>query len=105
MAINFVKSPMLTTFVAAAHCCSRCEEWTCDRLREGLDSFTELPNHQCDNRFTTATTYTTEKKGHQTSAESWVTGRAVACIPRVCGGGTHRSGHGAFGNMCQGGHV
>jgi len=30
--------------------------------------------------------------GHQTSAESWGTGRAVARIPRVRGGGTHRSG-------------
>ena len=29
--------------------------------------------------------------GHQTSAESWGTGRAVARIPRVRGGGTHRS--------------
>ena len=28
--------------------------------------------------------------GHQTSAESWGTGRAVARIPRVRGGGTHR---------------
>lgn len=32
--------------------------------------------------------------GHQTSAESWGTGRAVARIPRVRGGGTHRSGQG-----------
>lgn len=31
-------------------------------------------------------------EGHQTSAESWGTGRAVARIPRVRGGGTHRSG-------------
>lgn len=30
--------------------------------------------------------------GEQTSAESWGTGRAVARIPRVGGGGTHRSG-------------
>jgi len=43
--------------------------------------------------------------GHQTSAESWGTGRAVARIPRVRGGGTHRSGQGAFGNMCRGGHM
>merc|ERR1712183_677513 len=41
--------------------------------------------------------------GEQTSAESWGTGRAVARIPRVRGGGTHRSGQGAFGNMCRGG--
>ena len=45
------------------------------------------------------------KAGHQTSTESWGTGRAVACIPRVRGGGTHCSGHGAFGNMCRGGHM
>jgi large subunit ribosomal protein L4e len=32
------------------------------------------------------------KAGHQTSAESWGTGRAVARIPRVSGGGTHRAG-------------
>merc|ERR1712088_1091694 len=43
--------------------------------------------------------------GHQTSAESWGTGRAVARIPRVRDGGTHRSGQGAFGNMCRGGHM
>lgn len=43
--------------------------------------------------------------GHQTSAESWGTGRAVARIPRVGGSGTHRSGQGAFGNMCRGGRM
>merc|ERR1712233_136326 len=43
--------------------------------------------------------------GMQTSAESWGTGRAVARIPRVRGGGTHRSGQGAFGNMCRGGRM
>merc|ERR1711934_667446 len=43
--------------------------------------------------------------GHQTSAESWGTGRAVARIPRVPGGGTHRAGQGAFGNMCRGGRM
>ncbi|KAG7523239.1 60S ribosomal protein L4 [Solea senegalensis] len=46
-----------------------------------------------------------ELAGHQTSAESWGTGRAVARIPRVRGGGTHRSGQGAFGNMCRGGRM
>ena len=39
------------------------------------------------------------RAGHQTSAESWGTGRAVARIPRVRGGGTHRSGQAAFGNV------
>lgn len=43
--------------------------------------------------------------GMQTSAESWGTGRAVSRIPRVPGGGTHRSGQGAFGNMCRGGRM
>lgn len=43
--------------------------------------------------------------GHQTSAESWGTGRAVSRIPRVAGGGTSRSGQGAFGNMCRGGRM
>ncbi|KAI6241273.1 60S ribosomal protein L4 [Aphelenchoides fujianensis] len=33
------------------------------------------------------------------------TGRAVARIPRVRGGGTHRSGQAAFGNMCRGGRM
>jgi len=37
-----------------------------------------------------------EKAGHQTSAESWGTGRAVARIPRVGGGGTHRSGQACY---------
>ena len=43
--------------------------------------------------------------GEQTSAESWGTGRAVSRIPRIKGGGTHRSGQGAFGNMCRGGRM
>ena len=43
--------------------------------------------------------------GHQTSAESWGTGRALARIPRVGGGGTHRSGQAAFGNQARGGHM
>lgn len=46
-----------------------------------------------------------ERAGHQTSAESWGTGRAVSRIPRVAGGGTHRAGQGAFGNMCRGGRM
>ncbi|CAD7965680.1 unnamed protein product [Amoebophrya sp. A120] len=41
--------------------------------------------------------------GYDTAAISWGTGRAMARIPRVPGGGTHRSGQGAFGNMCRGG--
>jgi len=45
------------------------------------------------------------RAGHQTAAESWGTGRAVSRIPRVPGGGTHRAGQGAFGNMCRGGHM
>jgi len=43
--------------------------------------------------------------GHQTSAESWGTGRAVARIPRVSGSGTHRAGQAAFGNMCRSGRM
>ena len=38
--------------------------------------------------------------GHQTSAESWGTGRAVARIPRVRGGGTHRSVHLKYCCVC-----
>merc|ERR1711966_391892 len=45
------------------------------------------------------------KAGMQHSAISWGTGRAVSRIPRVQGGGTHRSGQGAFGNMCRGGRM
>lgn len=45
------------------------------------------------------------RAGHQTSAISWGTGRAVSRIPRVSGGGTSRSGQGAFGNMCRGGRM
>jgi large subunit ribosomal protein L4e len=47
----------------------------------------------------------TRLTGMDTSAESWGTGRAVARIPRVPGGGTSRSGQGAFGNMCRGGRM
>lgn len=43
--------------------------------------------------------------GHQHSAESWGTGRAVSRIPRVSGGGTSRAGQGAFGNMCRHGRM
>src|ERR1700710_829427 len=43
--------------------------------------------------------------GHQHSAESWGTGRAVARIPRVSGGGTGRAGQGAFGNQCRKGRM
>lgn len=43
--------------------------------------------------------------GKNVSASSWGTGRAVARIPRVGGGGTSRSGQGAFGNMCRGGRM
>ncbi|KAL1997214.1 hypothetical protein VTN49DRAFT_7361 [Thermomyces lanuginosus] len=46
-----------------------------------------------------------EKAGEQTSAESWGTGRAVARIPRVSGGGTHRAGQAAFGNQCRAGRM
>ncbi|KAJ9464680.1 60S ribosomal protein L4-2 [Diplonema papillatum] len=47
----------------------------------------------------------TRRAGHQATAESWGTGRAVARIPRAGGGGTHRSGQGAYGNQCRGGHM
>mmetsp|Transcript_14712 Transcript_14712/g.37586 ORF Transcript_14712/g.37586 Transcript_14712/m.37586 type:complete len:360 (-) Transcript_14712:56-1135(-) len=45
------------------------------------------------------------RAGHQHSAESWGTGRAVSRIPRVSGGGTHRAGQAAFGNMCRKGRM
>lgn len=35
----------------------------------------------------------------------FATGRAVARIPRVSGGGTHRAGQAAFGNMCRSGRM
>jgi len=43
--------------------------------------------------------------GMKHSAESWGTGRAVARIPRISGGGTSRSGQGAFGNQCRKGRM
>jgi large subunit ribosomal protein L4e len=43
--------------------------------------------------------------GKKIVATSWGTGRAVARIPRVGGGGTSRSGQGAYGNMCRGGRM
>jgi len=45
------------------------------------------------------------RAGHITAASSWGTGRAVARVPRVHGGGTQRSGQAAIGNMCRGGHM
>jgi len=44
-----------------------------------------------------------EEAGYQTAARSWGTGRAVARVPRVAGGGSHRSGQAAFANFCRGG--
>jgi len=46
-----------------------------------------------------------KRAGMETPAQSWGTGRAVSRIPRVPGGGTSRSGQGAFGNMCRGGRM
>src|SRR5688500_8513270 len=43
--------------------------------------------------------------GMQHSAESWGTGRAVARLPRISGGGTSRAGQGAFANMARGGRM
>ncbi|CAD2218496.1 Ribosomal protein L4/L1 family/60S ribosomal protein L4 C-terminal domain containing protein, putative [Angomonas deanei] len=43
--------------------------------------------------------------GMNHSAHSWGTGRAVARIPRISGGGSSSSGSGAFGNMCRGGRM
>ncbi|XP_042481007.1 60S ribosomal protein L4-like [Macadamia integrifolia] len=43
--------------------------------------------------------------GHQTSVEAWGTGHAVSHFPCVPGGGTHRAGQGAFGNMFCGGQM
>lgn len=45
------------------------------------------------------------RAGLKHSALSWGTGRAVARIPRIKGSGTHRSGQGAYGNMCRKGHM
>lgn len=45
------------------------------------------------------------KAGHEHSAESWGTGRAVARVPRISGSGTSRSGQGAFANSCRGGRM
>jgi len=46
-----------------------------------------------------------DNAGHQHSAASWGTGRAVSRIPRVSGGGTSRAGQAAFGNMCRSGRM
>lgn len=39
------------------------------------------------------------------TANIHIPGRAVARIPRVSGGGTHRAGQAAFGNMCRSGRM
>lgn len=43
--------------------------------------------------------------GMQHSAESWGTGRAIARVPRVKGGGTNRAGQAAFANFCRKGRL
>lgn len=45
------------------------------------------------------------RAGHQHSAESWGTGRAVARVPRISGSGTSVNGAGAFANMTRGGRM
>lgn len=45
------------------------------------------------------------RAGHQHSAESWGTGRAVARVPRISGSGTSTNGSGAFANMTRGGRM
>merc|ERR1719188_2874504 len=42
---------------------------------------------------------------HANMAKNRRQGRAVARIPRISGSGTHRSGQGAFGNMCRKGRM
>lgn len=46
-----------------------------------------------------------DKAGMQHSAHSWGTGRALARVPRVSGGGSGRSGQGAFANFCRKGRL
>lgn len=46
-----------------------------------------------------------ELKLGRSADENLHTGRAVARIPRVSGGGTHRAGQAAFGNMCRSGRM
>ena len=43
--------------------------------------------------------------GMQHSAESWGTGRAIARVPRVKGGGRNRAGQAAFANFCRQGRL
>lgn len=43
--------------------------------------------------------------GHRGLIWDFFSGRAVARIPRVSGGGTHRAGQAAFGNMCRSGRM
>nr|6RM3_LC0 Chain LC0, uL4 [Vairimorpha necatrix] len=43
--------------------------------------------------------------GMQHSAVSWGTGRAIARCPRIGGGGSRRSGQGAFANFCRKGRM
>ena len=43
--------------------------------------------------------------GMQHSAYGWGTGRALARVPRVSGGGTGRAGQGAFANFCRKGRL
>merc|ERR1712224_694574 len=45
------------------------------------------------------------RSGQKVAGKSLGTGRALARIPRLSGGGTHRSGQGAIGNMCRGGRM
>jgi hypothetical protein len=55
------------------------------------------------------------EKYHEKTVRNWIadiggvfffrSGRAVARIPRVSGGGTHRAGQAAFGNQCRSGRM
>lgn len=43
--------------------------------------------------------------GMRHSAHSWGTGRALARVPRISGGGSRRAGQGAFANFCRQGRM
>lgn len=56
------------------------------------------------NRYGTTALWKTIEEGGLAD-ELYRKGRAVARIPRVSGGGTHRAGQAAFGNQCRSGRM
>ena len=111
---NWLVVPVPWVFVCV---CAWNLEWYLKELEAWGDS--EPPNEESNCPLRGKPQRVDLRDGHQTTRRpktarftigTWADkgknlGRAVARIPRVSGGGTHRAGQAAFGNMCRSGRM